>query len=56
MGQLLYPMFARSKYGGDCAATELMFCKYGILPLCVAKVIKKLQLPKLLVPHKCDFR
>ena len=23
MGQLLYSMFARSKYGGDCAAIEL---------------------------------
>ena len=33
-----------------------MSCKDGMSPLCVAKVLKKLQLPKLLVPHKCDFR
>jgi hypothetical protein len=49
-------MFARSKYGGDCAATELMSCKDGMSPLSVAKVLKKLQLPKLLVLHKYEFR
>ena len=54
--QLLYPMFARSKYGGDCAATELMSCKNGMSPLCVAKLIKKLQLTKLLLSNRCIFR
>ena len=43
-------MFARSKYGGDCAATELMSCKNGMSPLCVAKVIKKLQLSQFYSP------
>ena len=33
-----------------------MSCKDGMSPLCVAKVLKKLQLPKLLVPYKNDFR
>ena len=56
MGLLLYSMFARSKYGGDYAATELMSCKNGMLPLCVAKVLKNLQLSLLLVLYRCDFR
>ena len=39
MGQLLYSMFARSKYGGDCAAIELYV--FALLSNCECKNTKK---------------
>lgn len=46
-------MFARSKYGGDCAATELMSCKYGMLPICVAKIHKNPQMSQFILSNRC---
>lgn len=41
---------------GNLADVSNMSCKDGISPLCVAKVIKKLQLSKPLVLYKYYFR